>query len=81
MILIIAGFRIFSSTLRNICSSVIAANSNSLSHFNKNCTKARHEAIPKKYSNFHHTRGIMLKRVTSHLQGLAPGQHSSVETS
>ena len=35
-------------------------------------------------SNFHYTRGITPKRVTSsgaHLRGLAPGLHSSEETS
>ena len=37
-----------------------------------------------KKSNLHHTRGITPNRVTSseaHLHGLAPGQHSSEETS
>ena len=37
-----------------------------------------------KKSNHHYTRRIMPKRVTScgaHLRGLAPGQHSSEETS
>ena len=40
--------------------------------------------IKKKKSNLHYTRGITLKRVTSsgaHLRGLAPGLHSSEETS
>ena len=35
-------------------------------------------------SNLHYTRGITPKRVTSggtHLRGLAPGRHSSEETS
>ena len=35
-------------------------------------------------SNFHYTRGITPKRMTSggvHIRGLVPGQHSSDETS
>ena len=40
--------------------------------------------VKKSKSNLHYTRGITPKRVTSggaHLRGLAPGQHSSEETS
>ena len=40
--------------------------------------------IKSKKSNLHYTRGITPKRVTScgaHLRCLAPGQHSSEETS
>ena len=43
-----------------------------------------HASINKIKSNFHYTRRITPKRVTScgaHLRGLAPGQHSSEETS
>ena len=47
-------------------------------------TQNRFQTMKKSKLNLHYTRGIMPKRVTSggaHLRGLAPGLHSSEETS